>query len=274
MKHSQLKLGALISYLQMGLGILIGLTYTPVMIRLLGQSEYGLYNTVSSTISMLSVLSLGFNSGYIRYFAQYNKRGDQEAISRLNGLFLLIFTGIGIVALVCGLFLCQNMELVFAEGLTPAEYVTARKLMLLLTVNLAISFPMSVFTNIISANERFAFLKLLGVIKTVSSLLVTMPLLLMGYRSVAMVAVTVTLNLLIAGCYLYYTKKILKVRFRIRGIDHSVAKGLLSYTVFIAINLVVDQINTHLDKFLLGRFVGTSSVAVYSVGYALYHYYM
>ncbi len=69
----QLKLGTLLSYLQMVLSVVIGIVYTPVMIRLLGQNEYGLYNTVASTISMLSVLSLGFNSGYIRYYARYKK---------------------------------------------------------------------------------------------------------------------------------------------------------------------------------------------------------
>ena len=67
MKINQLKGGSLLSYGQTFLSILIGVVYTPVMLRLLGQSEYGLYNTVSSTISMLSILSLGFNSSYIRY---------------------------------------------------------------------------------------------------------------------------------------------------------------------------------------------------------------
>ena len=40
-KINQLKAGAIISYLQMAIQILIGLVYTPVMIRLLGQSEFG-----------------------------------------------------------------------------------------------------------------------------------------------------------------------------------------------------------------------------------------
>lgn len=274
MKLNQLKLGTLISYLQMGLGIFISLLYTPVMIRMLGQSEYGLYNTVSSTISMLSVLSLGFNSGYIRYYAKYKKDGDQEAIYRLNGLFLSIFTVIGTVALVCGLYLTTHLELVFDTGLTAAEYKIARKLMLLLTANLALSFPMSVFANIISANERFVFLKLLGVLKTVGGPLVTLPLLLMGHRSVAMVTVTVVLNLLIDLCYLYYVLAVLKNRFILGKFDKQLAVSLFAYTSFIAINLIVDQVNTHLDKFLLGRINGTSAVAVYSVGYTLYHYYM
>ena len=131
---NQVKMGSVLSYVQMALNVIIGLLYTPVMIRLLGKSEYGLYNTVSSTIAMLSVLSLGFNSAYIRFFADYKRKDDKESIYRLNGLFLLIFVIIGIVALSCGLFLSENLHIVFDSGLTRAEYEIARVLMILLSL--------------------------------------------------------------------------------------------------------------------------------------------
>ena len=88
---SQLKIGSLLSYIQMFLGVIVSLAYTPIMLELLGQSEYGLYNTVASTISLLSLLNLGFNSGYIRYYSKYKKDNDFESIWKLNGLFLLVF---------------------------------------------------------------------------------------------------------------------------------------------------------------------------------------
>ncbi len=87
---SQLKWGSVLSYGQMGLSVLVTLIYTPLLIKFLGQSEYGLYNTVVSTMSMLSVLSLGFNSGYIKYYTQYKKANDEKSIYRLNGLMLLV----------------------------------------------------------------------------------------------------------------------------------------------------------------------------------------
>lgn len=271
---NQLKAGSILSYLQMGLSIIIGLLYTPVMLRLLGQSEYGLYSTVSSTISMLSVLSLGFNSSYIRYYSRYKKEDNREAIDKLNGLFLIIFSIIGLIALACGLFLSFNLELVFDEGLTAGEYEIARVLMLLLTANLAISFPMSVFQNIISAHEKFIFLKLLGMLKTVASPLITLPLLLLGFRSIAMVSVTLGVSVLTDTAYLIYSKTALKVRFRFGHFEKGLFKSLFAYTSFIAINLIVDQVNGNLGKFILGRFQGTTVVAIYAVGYSLYQYYM
>lgn len=274
MKANQLKLGSILSYGQMFLGIIIGMVYTPMMIRLLGQSEYGLYNTVASTVSMLSVLSLGFNSSYIRYFSEYKQRDDQDAIDRLNGLFILIFTIIGVVALSCGLFLACNLELVFGEGLTQQEYRIARILMVLLSVNLGLSFPMSVFTSIISAHERYVVLKLLGMLKTVASPLMTLPLLLMGYGSVALVSVTLSIAVITDLIYFVYVRKKLHCKFVFHGFEKGLFTRLLVFTSFIAINLIVDQINTNIPKFLLGRFQGTVSVAIYSVGYSLYQYYM
>ncbi|MCR5142751.1 MAG: oligosaccharide flippase family protein [Ruminococcus sp.] len=274
MSKNQIKLGSILSYLQMTLSVIIQIVYTPVMIRLLGKNEYGLYQTVSSTISMLSILSLGFNSGYIRYYAIYKKENKKTTISKLNGLFLLIFAIIGFVGLVCGLFLSFHLNLVFDEGLTKAEYAKARILMLLLTVNLGISFPMSVFQNIISAHERFVFLKLMGMVKTVFSPLITLPLLLMGYRSIAMVAVTVSLSLFVDIIYLWYVLVKMNEKFVFNDFEKGLFKGLFAYTAFIALNTVIDQINWNIDKLLLGRFKGTGEVAVYSVGYTLYNCYM
>lgn len=270
---NQRKVGAFLQYLQMGLAIVIGLVYTPMMIKLLGQSEYGLYNTVSSTVSMLSLLSLGFNSSYIRYYAKYKRDNDENAISKLNGLFLIIFSIIGIIAFFCGLFLSNNLTLIFDAGLTENEYNIAKVLMLLLTINLALSFPFGIFMHIINAHERFILLKLLSMLKTVVSPLVTLPLLLMGYRSIAMVSVTVGISLLVDLIYCVYSFSVLKIRFVFHGFEKGLFRSLLVYTSFIAINMVVDQINWNIDKVLLARFKGTTSVAIYSVGFSLYSYY-
>lgn len=269
----QIKLGSLLSYIQIALNILIGLIYTPIMIKLLGRSEYGLYNTVASTVAMLSILNLGFSSGYIRYFAKYKQAGDESSIARLNGLFLIIFLVIGAVAFACGMFLTQNLRLVFDEGLTESELETAKLLMLLLTVNLTVSFPMSVFANMITANERFIFLKLIGMAKNVLSPLLTIPLLLMGHGSVAIVIVTMAVSFTVDAVYVFYVLFVLRERFVFRDFPPGIFRSLAGYTAFIAINMVIDQVNWNVDKVLLGRFRGTEVVAVYSVGAVLQTYY-
>ena len=273
-KVSQIKAGSFLSYIQMALNVIIQLVYTPIMIRLLGQSEYGLYNTVASTIALLSILNLGFNSGYIRFYARYKKENDQKSINRLNGLFLEIFLIIGLIGFFCGIFLVHHLDIVFDKGLTSSEYETAHILMLLLSINLAISFPMSVFANIISAHEKFIYLKIVGMLKTVLSPILSIPLLLLGYGAIGIVAITVVVAFITDALYLYYVLGVMHEKFEIRGIEKQIFKDLFIFSSFIALNSLIDQINWNIDKILLGRFKGTAEVAIYSTGYTLYQCYM
>ena len=69
MAINQLKAGALLSYVSIGLNNIIGLVYTPILLRMLGQNENGLYTLVSSVVAYLTVLDLGFGNAIIRYTA-------------------------------------------------------------------------------------------------------------------------------------------------------------------------------------------------------------
>lgn len=272
--RKQIKFGAILSYLQIALGAVITLIYTPFIIRVLGQSEYGLYNTVASVVSSLSILSLGFGSCYVRFFSRYKAANQEDDVANLNGMFMTIFLVIGVVALFCGLFLSNHLEYVFDKGLTTEELNTAKILMTLLTINLALSFPFSVFSSIITANEKFIFQKCVLLFKQVASPLVCIPLLLMGYASVGMVISTVTIYILMDIINATFCIRKLKARFVFGHFDKNLFKEMAVYSGFIAINMIVDQINLNIDKFLLGRYKGTTSVAIYSAGYTLYHYYM
>ena len=85
-----------------------------------------------------------------------------------------------------------------------------------------------------------------------------------------MVSVTLGVSVLTDTAYLIYSKTALKVRFRFGHFEKGLFKSLFAYTSFIAINLIVDQVNGNLGKFILGRFQGTTVVAIYAVGYSLY----
>lgn len=272
-KANQLKAGSILSYAQMAIQIIVGVLYTPIMIRLLGQSEYGLYNTVASTISMISILNLGFSSGYIKFYSKYKAKNEQNLIDKLNGLYLIVFSILGIIALFCGLFLTVNLRMVFENGLTKTEYSTARVLMLLLTINLTVSFPMNVFQCIISSQERFIFLKTVAMLKTVVTPLLTIPILLMGYGSIGLVLVSVSLSIIVDSAYIFYTFASLHTRFSFGDFEKGLFIELFKYTSFIAINIITDQINWNIDKFILGRYCGTLIVAIYSVGATIQSYY-
>lgn len=274
MKINQLKAGAIISYISMLLGYIISIAYTPIMIRLLGQSEYGLYNLVASLVSYLGLLSFGFGSAYMRYYSRYKVNNDQHNIAKLNGMFLIVFSAIGFIAILSGLILVFNIEPILGKQLTMNELHTAKILMIIMVFNLALSFPVSIFKSYIMANEKFVFQNLLQMIKIVANPFIMLPILLMGYKSIGMVIVTTILTMSIDLANLIFCFKKLKIRFVFYQFDFSLMMEMTVFSSYIFLNMIIDQINWNVDKFILGRLYGTVTVAIYGLAAQLNTYYL
>lgn len=266
MKVNQYKAGIVISYMGQFVHILTGVIYTPIMLRILGQSEYGLYQLVYSVVSYLSLLSLGFGSSYMRFYSNYKAKSDEKGIAKLNGMFMVIFCSISVVCILCGFVMVQNIHGIFGDGLTAQEYDTAKILMKLLIINLALTFPNSVFNCSITAHEKFFFQKILILLQNICNPFLALPLLIMGYGSIGMVCVTTFLTVIVLVSNIFYCFKKIHIKFSFKGFEFSLFKEMWVFTFFIFLNQIIDQINWSVDKFLLGRMAGTTAVAIYGVG--------
>lgn len=266
MKVNQLKIGVVLSYVSMIVQNIIAIVYTPVMLRLLGQSEYGLYQLVYSVVSYLGLLSFGFGSAYVRFYSRYKVKDDQEGIAKLNGMFMIVFNIIAIIALLAGGVLVGNVNNLFSKSLTANEINTATILMILMVINLAISFPSSVFDSFVTAHECYFFQRVISLLQTVLNPFLTLPLLLMGYKSISLVVVTTILTVSKFIINYWYCIKKLRMRFIFHNMNFSLLKEIGVFSFYIFINMIVDQINWSVDKFILGVFSGTTAVAIYAVG--------
>ena len=263
---NQLKVGVVLSYVSTGLNMLIQLFYTPVMIRLLGQSEYGLYTLVGSVVSYLSLFSLGFTGAYLRFYSQRKARNDAGGIAQLNGMFLTLFFAMSVTAFLCGMVLVQFPRQLFGTNLTESELSTAQILMAILVVNIALTFPSGLLDSIVGAHEKFLFQRIVTLIGVLCNPLLALPLLLMGFGSVAVVSVTTFITILKLVVNVFYCLKILHIQFSFREFDFHILKEIAEFSFFLFLNMIIDQINWSVDKFILGRVSGTSAVAIYGVG--------
>lgn len=271
---SQLKWGVLLSYLSMGLGILVSLVYTPFMLRILGQNEWGLYQLVASVVGYLNLLSFGFGSAYIRFYARAAVSDDDEAVSRVNGLFLAVFLVIGGIALAVGAALTANAGSVLGDKLTVEEVKTGQILMALMTFTVAVSFPASVFSSFVIAHERFVFQRTLSLLRVVATPTLMIVVLLAGHRSVGMAVVAAAVAVVVAVANIVYCQGRINMRFSFKGLDLSLLREIAVFSSFIFLNMLVDQVNWNVDKFILGRVGGTALVAVYAVAAQLNSYYL
>ena len=265
------KLGAILSILNMGVSLVVGLVYTPICTRYLGQSEYGLITFASSLIGYLSILDMGFGSALIRYCNRLRERNEDE--SNLFGFFLILFLIIALIALVAGIRMYLNLETVFSSGFSNEEIAILKPIFLLLLVNVVLSFPGGVFASIINSYEKFFFLRACSILKSIFMHLTNIAVLFFGFRSVTVTAVTVAYSIIIYAINIYYCFNKLHIKFGFKRFEKEFYKDILSYSFYIFIGMIASQLYDETDKVILGKFAGSEAVAVYGVGVTFYMYF-
>lgn len=273
-RRSEIKAGALLNYAVIFLNNLVGLAYTPYMIRMLGQSEFGIYSMVASAIAYLTVLDFGFTNAVIRYTARFRAEGKQREQYEMFGMFIVIYSAIALVAVAAGGVLYANLDSLFGGSMTPVEIDKARPMLVMLLLNLAVTFPMSVFTSVATAYESFIFQKVMVILRILLSTAVMIVLLHAGYKAMALVVVQTVFNvaLLTANCVFCFRKLHIKVIFG--KFRPGLLKEVSLYSFWILLNTVMDRIYWSTGQFILGAVSGTVAVAVFAVAIRIEQMYM
>ena len=276
MPVNQLKAGVVLNYVVIILNTVVGLLYTPYMLRMMGQSEYGLYSLVASVIAYLTVLDLGFGNAIVRYTAKFRAEKKTEEQYEMFGMFFLLYLVIGIIAFGIGLGLYFNVGTLFGDTMTAVELDRARIMMLLLVANLAFTFPMSIWGSIIQAYEDFVFQKSLNIFRIILNTAVMICLLHFGYKAVAMVVVQTIFNVLTLVVNFIYCRRKLNIHiyFRFKHFHWGFLKEVAIYSFWIFLNAIMDRVYWSTGQFVLGAIVGTAAVAVFAIAIQLEGMYM
>lgn len=271
---NQLRAGAMLSYLSIIVTIVIALLYTPVMIRSLGQSEYGLYSLIGSAISYFSILDMGLGNAIVRYTARNRALGHIDEEAKLNGMFLVLYTFIGILTVIIGSMFYRYVDNIFGVSLTTIELEKARLMVALLIFNFAVSFPLGVFSSFMEGYEKFIVVKIVSIVRSLLIPCVTLPFLLTGYGSVTLVVVSTVVNISCLLFNVYYCFRNLNIKFFFGRFDYKLLREITGYSFFIFLNAIVGKIYWSSDQIILGIVSGTVPVAVYAVAMQFITLYM
>lgn len=271
---NQIKIGAALNYVIIGLNTLVGLLYTPYMLRMLGQNDYGLYSLVASVIAYLTILDFGFGNAIIRYTAKFRAERKQREQWEMFGMFLIVYSVIGLIAFAGGLALYYNVDTLFDRTMTESDISQARIMMLLLTLNLLVTFPLSIFGSIITAYENFIFQRGVNIIRIILSTAVMIALLAIGFKAIALVVVQTVFNILVLVINYLYCRRKLHIKVWFGRFNWPFLREISLYSFWIFLNAIMDRIYWGTGQFVLGTTAGTAAVAVFSVAILLQQMYM
>lgn len=271
---SQLKKGALLSYLTLMLTNIIGLMLTPYIIKNLGDSEYGLYILIGGIIGYLTILDLGLNNAIVRYVSIYRAKNDKQGEEVFLGITMFIYFVISLIVIfVCSL-MYFNIESIFSKSLTISELEKVKKMFFILIINLSISIPGGTFNAICIAYQKFVFSRTVNIVKLMLRSLLIFLVLKYGGDSFSLVIIDTIMTLTVILITFIYVKNRLNISFKLtKSIDTTLLKEIFAYSIWTFIFSIVIQLQWNTGQIILGIQKNTEIVAVYGLGIILAGYY-
>ena len=262
---NQLKLGIVLNYISIAMTFIVGLVYTPFLIRTLGQADYGIYALALAIAGYLSLLDLGIGNAIVRYVAETQVNGTKEKEAKLIGFFFKIFSYIGFATIVLGLLITWNLGNIVSSDFSNDQIKTLQWMMFILTVNFAVGFVLNTFSAVLQAYEKFIFLKSANIIRI--SLTPLLSVFYLFYSSniiiLTMILAAVNIGILVAGYYYY--KKALKIKMTFQPIETNLKKEVVRYSLIIFVVAIADKLYWQTDQILLGILKNPEVVAVYAL---------
>jgi O-antigen/teichoic acid export membrane protein len=255
-------------YLAIGVESVLGLIVLPFNVAHLGASAYGLWMLTASVTTYFSILDLGYSGALVKFVAQYRARRDYRALNEILSTTFSVFATFGIVTYLVAIGVAIFMGRIFQ--LSPDQVHVGRIVLLIISLNVAAGTAFSVFGGVINGFQRYDLNNIVGTISSVVTALVNVAVLAAGYGLVELVAATTVVRLL---TYLVYRTNAYRVfpglKLRLASFRLERLREVTSFSVYMLLIDWANKMNYSVDALVIGAFLGTSAVAVWTVGQRL-----
>lgn len=268
------KQGIVISYAYTLVQIVVNFLYIPLLLSIIGQDEYGLYQTVGPIMSYVVSINSVLSAGVGRYYSMYKAEGDERMMENTLAIAKRLYWGLSVLAVLVVAGIIPVFRAVYAGSFTPGQVDECCVMLCVLVVNTVVTFNNTINIAAINSNERFVFLKGSQLLTLVAQPVLILVLGRVFPNALVITIVILAMNILCATMQRVFAQGFLHVSYRYHGWDERLVRGLLGFSVAVVMVTVADQVFWSSSKLIVAYFYGSASVAVYAVGAQVYSAYM
>jgi len=255
-------------YLAIAVEMLVGVLVLPFNVAHLGKDAYGLWMLTASITAYFSVLDLGYGGSLVKFVAQYRARRDVPALNEVLSTTFYLFAAFGVLTYVAAIVVAMYLDRFFR--LTPDQVHLGRIVLLVTSANIAVGTAASVFGGVINGFQRYDLNNVVGAISSVITALVNVIVLALGYGLVDLVIWTTAVRV---ATYAVYRSNAYRVfpglRLRTALFSRARLREVTMFSVYMALIDWAKKLNYTVDALVIGAFLNTAAVAVWSVGQRL-----
>lgn len=265
MRINQRRAGAILSYVGLVINAVTSFVYVPLLLGFLSSAEYGVYQLIGSIIAYLSVMDMGLSTTLSRFYVEERVKEDERHVENLLAMAAVIYGVLTALAIAVGIGFDLLLPVLFGQSFTAGELGLAHHMMLLVVINCVIVLPGNWFLAIINANERFVFARTARIAKYLMQFVGIIAVLEWRASALWVLAVQVVINAITIFSYVVYCRGRLRVRAKLYHWDRRLLLHIFSFSGYILLNMVFDQIFWKTGQVVLGAVVGAAAVGVYGV---------
>jgi O-antigen/teichoic acid export membrane protein len=255
---------ALWNYLGTAVEFAVGLVVAPFLFASLGATTYGLWIVIGSLTSYFGLLDVGVRGSVGRWIAFHHARNDRAAIDGTLSTALVLLSAVGVLVLCCvGLSLPSFPDWFSVPAEQAAE---ARCALLLVGINLSLTFLLNTFDGVLWAFQRFDLLNMVDIPAALFRCGASVWVVSQGHGLIALACVTllVTIGGGLAKAVLSFREDP-DLRLNFGTASRAGARSLLGYGLWNFILNICRITRGQLVQVAIGAWLGLAFVAIYAV---------
>jgi O-antigen/teichoic acid export membrane protein len=248
--------------------VVVNAVSLPITVRYLGQQQYGLWVTISTTITMIAVLDLGIANSLTNYISRAYAEQSEEMANRYYASAFWATCGIAILLGVIGLIISPHIGWGKLFGLSdPAIAEQSGKCVAIAFTYFLLTLPLGLANKVMGGYQRVPVANAFAMLNSVLGLAATLLVVkmhgtivhLMGAFCTAMLGGTVLLNLWMG---LRHEPRIRPTPGKVR---FGAAREILSHGMLFFVLQIAGLIVFNTDNFIIAHFLGAEQVTPYAV---------
>lgn len=263
--------GIAISYIYTILNTVIGLFISAYIIRMMGQTEYGVYQTMTSFATYLTLFQFGTGSIMTRNISLCRKDGSETQLYKKNTstIWTVAVIQAVIIAIISIVFYLM-IDVIYQKSLTIGQIQYGKRLFLIVALKMILTFFIQVLNGIILGCEHYSMSTIVQLVFLLVRTGLVVALLLFKPFAIYLVILDAVLEIIMFIFTYCYCRKNLAASFSFKYFNKKIFMNALPLAMALFLQTIINMANGNVDKFVIGILMSPEAVSVYSIGMFIY----
>ncbi|MCC6866654.1 MAG: polysaccharide biosynthesis protein [Ignavibacteria bacterium] len=251
-------------FIAQAFGFISPFILTPLIIKYIGTTEFGIYTIVLGFIGTFSLLDFSFSSSFIKFISEYYNKKNYDELNRTvnTGLFFYIIFS----AFICIAVYFFSDYILKLINIPANLYELAKFALNISLVVFFIATSSNIFVSVLISIQKMYLNSLLGLIINFLNLTFTYIILVNGYGlkeilyiQLIAVVLSIIVNILLA------LKEVPELRISPDKISRAAFKAMGSFGLQMQVSRISSFLSEKYDEFLLGYFSSLNNVTFFNI---------